>query len=126
MIVATAPVIVRLPPLLWLGMVFVAVFTLSRLVFLVEKGSGVPVSVASPLYSFSVGLGYGLLTFFYFAWPLVLVLLLLPRRWLARRWGSALVAVLCLVLLIEILFVEVRIPLWLCAPRGHVAPGVLI
>ena len=39
--------------------------------------------------------------------PLLLLLWLLPRRWLARRWGSFLVGALCLLLLFVMLFVAV-------------------
>ncbi len=106
-IVETPPVFARFRPLLWLGIVFLAVSTLTRLALLVATGSGVPVSVASWFYAFGVGLGYDLLTFVYFAWPLVLVLWLLPRRWLARRWGRTLVGALCLALLFVTLFVAV-------------------
>ena len=106
-IVATPPVFARFRPLLWLGIVFLALSTLTRLGLLVATGSGVPASVASWFYIFGVGVGYDLLTFVYFAWPLVLVLWLLPRRWFARRWGSTLVGALCLTLLFVILFVAV-------------------
>ena len=63
---------------------------------LVATGPGVP---ANPLYwldAFGMGLGYDLLAFVYLAWPLVLVLWLLPRRWLAHRSGSFVVGALCL------------------------------
>ena len=73
----------RLRPLLWLGVAFVAVSTLTRLVLLIAAGSGVPATLGNWAYLFGVGLGYDLLAFVYFAWPLVLVLWVLPRRWLA-------------------------------------------
>ena len=97
----------RFRPLLWLGIVFVAVSTLTRLALLVATGTGVPASLGNWAYAFGVGLGYDLLAFVYFAWPLVLALWLLPRRWLARRSGSFLVGALCLLLLFVVLFIAV-------------------
>lgn len=97
----------RFRPLLWLAGCFLAISTLTRLALLVATGSGVAHSAANWLYLFGVGLGYDLLTFVYFAWPLVLLLWLLPRRWLARRRGRVLVGLLCLVLLLVALFVAV-------------------
>ena len=97
----------RLRPLLWLGVAFVAVSTLTRLVLLIAAGSGVPATLGNWAYLFGVGLGYDLLAFVYFAWPLVLVLWVLPRRWLARRPGSFIVGALCLLLLFVVLFVAV-------------------
>ena len=94
-------------PLLWLGVAFVAVSTLTRLVLLIAAGSGVPATLGNWAYLFGVGLGYDLLAFVYFAWPLVLVLWVLPRRWLARRPGSFIVGALCLLLLFVVLFVAV-------------------
>ena len=97
----------RFRPLLWLGVAFVAVSTLTRLVLLIAAGSGVPATLGNWAYLFGVGLGYDLLAFVYFAWPLVLVLWVLPRRWLARRPGSFIVGALCLLLLFVVLFVAV-------------------
>jgi len=47
------------------------------------------------------------LTFVYFAWPLVLLLWLLPRGWLAKRRARWSVEALCFVLLVVLLFVGV-------------------
>ena len=93
--------------MLWLGIVFVAVSMSTRLALLVATGAGVPASLGNWAYAFGVGLGYDLLTFVYFAWPLLLLLWLLPRRWLARRSGSIVVGALCLLLLFAMLFVAV-------------------
>ena len=101
------PLYSRFRPLLWLGIVFLAVSALSRLALLLATGGGVPATFGNWAYAFGVGLGYDLLTFVYFAWPLLLLLWLLPRRWLARRWGSFLVGALCLLLLFVMLFVAV-------------------
>ena len=97
----------RYRPLLWLGVVFLVVCFLLRLVLLVATSAGVPTDPGTWLYIFAVGLGYDLLAFVYLAIPLVLLLWLLPRRWLARRPGSALVGCTCLLLLLVILFVAV-------------------
>src|SRR5690606_21946666 len=95
----------RFRPLLWLGLCFLAVSALTRLALLVAAGSGVPAAPASWLYAFGVGLGYDLLAFVYFAWPLVLLLWLLPAGWLLRRRGRLPVGALCLLLLFVLLFV---------------------
>ena len=102
-----SPLLSRFRPLLWLGLCFLSVSALTRLALLIATGSGVPASPGYWLYAFAVGLGYDLLTFVYFAWPLVLLLWLLPRRWLARRPGTLLVGGLSLVLLFVLLFVAV-------------------
>ncbi len=102
-----SPLLSRFRPLLWLGLCFLSVSTLTRLALLIATGSGVPASPGYWLYAFAVGLGYDLLTFVYFAWPLVLLLWVLPRRWLARRPGTAMVGGMSLVLLFVLLFVAV-------------------
>ena len=102
-----SPLFSRFRPLLWLGIVFLSVSTLTRLALLVATGSGVPATIGNWAYAFGVGFAYDLLTFVYFAWPLVLLLWLLPRRWLARRSGSIAVGALCLLMLFAMLFVTV-------------------
>ena len=101
------PLSSRFRPLLWLGACFLLVSTLTRIMLLVATGSGVPPSVGNWLYVFGVGLGYDLLAFLYFGWPLLLLLWVLPRRWLARRRGRALVGTASLLLLCVLLFVAV-------------------
>lgn len=101
------PLYERFRPLLWLGVVFLSVSFLTRLVLLLATGSGVPASAATWAFVFGVGLGYDVLAYVYLAIPLVLLLWLLPRRWLARRPGSFLVGFACLVLLLVSLFVAV-------------------
>ena len=44
----------RFRPLLWLGMVFLATTTLTRLALLVATGSGVPATPANWAYAFAV------------------------------------------------------------------------
>ena len=102
-----SPLYERFRPLAWLGAVFLAVSFLVRLALLLATGSGVPASPGTWLYLFGVGLGYDLLAFLYLGTPLLLLLWLLPRRWLGRRGGSALVGTICLVILLAILFVAV-------------------
>ena len=81
------PITPRYRPLAWLLSIFLLVTTATRLVLLVAAGSGVPASIGNWLVVFIVGLGYDLLTFVYFAWPLVLLLWVLPRRWFTARAG---------------------------------------
>ncbi len=97
----------RFRPLLWLGGCSLVVSAATRLALLLATGSGVPASPGSWLYAFGVGLGYDLLAFAYFALPLLLLLWLLPRRWLAGRAGRAAVGTACLLLLFLLLFVAV-------------------
>ena len=101
------PLYERFRPLLWLGVVFLSVSFLTRLVLLAATGSGVPASASTWAFIFGVGLGYDALAYLYLAIPLVLLLWLLPRRWLARRVGSFLVGFACLALLLVSLFVAV-------------------
>lgn len=100
-----SPLFARFRPLAWLGAIFLAVSTLTRIALLAATGTAVP--MAEWPYLFAVGFGYDLLTFVYFAWPLVLALWLLPRRLLAHRSGSFAVGMLCLALLFALLFVAV-------------------
>ncbi len=97
----------RFRPLCWLLVCFLTVSALTRLALLAITGGGVPASPGLWLYAFGVGLGYDLLAVLYFAWPLVLLLWLLPAGWLLRRRGQLLVGALCLLLLFVLLFVAV-------------------
>ena len=97
----------RFRPLAWLAACFLSISALTRLALLVATGSGVPAAPGAWLYAFGVGLGYDLLAFVYFAWPLVLLLWLLPAGWLLRRRGRLAVGALCLLLLFVLLFVAV-------------------
>ncbi|MEF9978424.1 MAG: LTA synthase family protein [Thermomonas sp.] len=102
-----SPLHTRFRPLAWLAGSFLGIASLTRLVLLLATGGGVPASPADWLYLFGVGVGYDILAFVYFAWPLVLLLWLLPRRWMARRRGRLLVGALCLSMLLVLLFVGV-------------------
>lgn len=97
----------RFRPVLWLGTCFLVIATLTRLTLLIATGDGIPIDAGSYAYAFSVGLVYDLVAFVYFAIPLVLLLWLLPRRWQATRFGSALVAATCFALLFMVTFVAV-------------------
>ncbi|HVR81201.1 MAG TPA: sulfatase-like hydrolase/transferase [Luteimonas sp.] len=94
----------RYRALAWLSLVFLGVSTLTRLALLVAAGSGVPASPAHLAGVFGIGLAYDLLTFVYFAWPLVLLLWLLPQRWFAAKPGRWSVTALGWVLVLGILF----------------------
>lgn len=95
----------RFRPLAWFAVIFIGISTLTRLALLVATGSGIPASPGYWLYAFLVGFGYDVLTFIYFAWPLVLLLWLMPRRWYVARFGRAVLAALCFVLVFVLLFV---------------------
>jgi len=97
----------RFRPLAWLAVAFLAISTLTRVALRIAAGSGAWGGWAGELRVFALGVGYDLLTFVYFAWPLVLLLWLLPRGWLARRRGRWSVEALCFALLAVLLFVGV-------------------
>ncbi|HEX7339492.1 MAG TPA: LTA synthase family protein [Rhodanobacteraceae bacterium] len=94
----------RFRPLIWLGVCFLVISFVERVILLAMTGSGIPASPLYWLYAFGVGLGYDLVTFVYFAWPLVLFLWLVPtrsgmlpgwKRWLT--WAIGLTVVLLIV-----------------------------
>lgn len=95
----------RFRPLAWFAALFLFVAAATRLALLVATGDGVPATAANWLYLFGVGLVYDLVTLIYFAWPLVLWLWLVPRRWHEARWGRRALAGLCLLLVYVLLFV---------------------
>jgi hypothetical protein len=97
----------RLRPLAWLGACFLALSTLTRAALRIATGAGAHDGVLGDVRVFAVGFAYDVLTFVYFAWPLVLLLWLLPRGWLAKRRGRWTIEALCFVLLAVLLFVAV-------------------
>jgi phosphoglycerol transferase MdoB-like AlkP superfamily enzyme len=97
----------RFRPVAWLGGVFVVVSLLTRLALLAALPNAGALAPASVAYAFLAGLGYDLVTFVYFALPLVMLLALLPAAWVERRRGRWPVAVLCLAMLALLLFVAV-------------------
>ncbi|MEP7186432.1 MAG: sulfatase-like hydrolase/transferase [Rhodanobacter sp.] len=70
----------RFRPLLWLAIVFLAIAFATRVTLLIMSGHEVAHTPSNLLYAFGVGLGYDLITFIYFAWPMVLFLWLVPTR----------------------------------------------
>lgn len=102
---APHPLRQRYAPLIWLACVFFAIEFLTRLVLLIKTGDGVPVQPLSWLYLFVVGAAYDLVAFLYFAWPLVLLLWLMPNRLYASRPLRAVVALLGFALLFILMFV---------------------
>jgi phosphoglycerol transferase MdoB-like AlkP superfamily enzyme len=90
--------------LVWFGVLFVGVAFLVRLVLLIKTGHEVPPSPAKWLYLFLVGFAYDLVEFIYFAWPMLLVLWLLPRRAYVSRWGHRIFLGFCFVLAFVVLY----------------------
>jgi phosphoglycerol transferase MdoB-like AlkP superfamily enzyme len=107
-------IVPRYRPLAWLLAVFVVVSTATRLVLLAAAGRGVPADPFHWSIVFGVGFAFDLLTFIYFAWPMVLVLWLLPRgrfahaagRWTLLAMGWVLVAIVLFVAVSEWTFWE--------------------
>ncbi|MEO7432661.1 MAG: sulfatase-like hydrolase/transferase, partial [Dokdonella sp.] len=95
----------RYAPLRWLAIVFFAITFLTRLALLIKTGDGIPLQPLSWLYLFVVGFAYDLCAFIYFAWPLVLLLWLVPARFFAARPMRVVVAIFCLALLFVLMFV---------------------
>ena len=75
-----SPLRQRFRPLWWLGITYLAISFVTRIVLLVMSGSNVAPNPLHWLYAFGVGLGYDLVTFLYLAWPMVLFLWLVPTR----------------------------------------------
>ncbi|MET0617684.1 MAG: sulfatase-like hydrolase/transferase, partial [Luteibacter sp.] len=94
----------RFRPLVWFGVLFVGVAFLVRLVLLIKTGHEIPPSPAKWLYLFLVGFAYDLVEFIYFAWPMLLVLWLLPRRAYVSRWGHRIFLGFCFVLAFFVLY----------------------
>jgi phosphoglycerol transferase MdoB-like AlkP superfamily enzyme len=97
----------RFRPLAWLGGLFLAVSLATRIALLVATPGAAGFAPAALARAFAVGFGYDLLTFVYFAWPLLLLLVALPAAWVERRRGRWSVGALCLALLTVLLFVAV-------------------
>ncbi len=99
-----SPLRQRFRPLLWLGITYLAISFVTRIVLLIMSGGNVAYTPLNLLYAFGVGLGYDLITFIYLAWPMVLLLWLVPTRsgrvapllrWLIYAAGVVLACVLC-------------------------------
>ena len=100
-----SPLRQRFRPLVWLAIVFVAIAFATRVVLLIMSGNEVAHTASNLLYAFGVGLGYDLITFIYFAWPMVLFLWLVPTRpgrlagwlrWLIYAAGMVLLCAICM------------------------------
>jgi phosphoglycerol transferase MdoB-like AlkP superfamily enzyme len=100
-----SPLRQRFRPLWWLGIAYVVLGAITRIILLAMSGSGVPLNPLYYLYAFSVGLGYDLITLLYVAWPLLLYLWLVPVRAYVSRPGQWVLYVLGLVLLFSLMFV---------------------
>ncbi|UJJ59876.1 MULTISPECIES: LTA synthase family protein [Rhodanobacter] len=101
----TSPLRQRFRPLWWLAITYLAISFATRVVLLVMSGSEVPHTALNLLYAFGVGLGYDLVTCIYVAWPLVLLLWIVPTRsgrmpglwrWLLSAAGLVLACAICL------------------------------
>lgn len=95
----------RLRPLAWLAGLFLGISTATRCALLLAAGDGVAPGLANWGRVFGLGLVYDLATFVYFAWPLLLLLWLLPRRWYNARGGRWLLGGLCFLLVLLLVFV---------------------
>ena len=93
----------RYRPLAWLFAVALAISTITRIVLAIASGDGLPAALIPRV--FGLGLLYDAVTFVYLAVPLVLLLVLLPRRVMRTRAGRGLVEAMCLVLLFVLGFV---------------------
>jgi phosphoglycerol transferase MdoB-like AlkP superfamily enzyme len=101
----STPLQQRFRPLWWLGLSYLVIGALTRIVLLVMTGDGVPLNPLYWLYAFGIGAGYDLVTFLYVAWPLVLFLWLVPHRAYVTRGGQWALYALGLALLYGLLFV---------------------
>ena len=97
----------RLRPLAWLFGCFLFLSTGTRVVLRLATGAATQASWSTDLRIFGTGLAYDAVTFLYLAWPLVLLLWLLPRRWARLRRGRWPVAALCFLLLSVLGFVAI-------------------
>ncbi|WP_254427184.1 LTA synthase family protein [Rhodanobacter sp. C01] len=112
-----SPLRQRFRPLWWLAITFVLISFVTRVALLVMSGQEIPHTPLNLLYAFGVGLGYDLVTFIYVAWPMVLMLWLVPARravisgpglWLLYLVGMALLYAACLGLVFLLWHVHVH------------------
>ena len=100
-----SPLRQRFKPLWWLGIAYIVLGAITRIILLAMSGSGVPLNPLYYFYAFGVGLGYDLITLLYVAWPLLLYLWLMPVRAYVSRPGQWVLYILGLVLLFWLMFV---------------------
>lgn len=104
---AVAPRAAAFRPLLWLAALFLAVSLATRIVLLFAARDGIAALSYEALRALVIGTGYDLVTLLYFALPMVLVLCVLPARWLQGRIGRCLLLVLGSVSAAVLFFVAV-------------------
>jgi phosphoglycerol transferase MdoB-like AlkP superfamily enzyme len=97
----------RFRPLAWLALVFLALAALTRVALLAAVPDAAALPPGQVVRAFAVGLGYDVLAFVYFAWPLVVLLAVLPARWLERRRGRWPVEALCIAMAFGLMFLAV-------------------
>jgi phosphoglycerol transferase MdoB-like AlkP superfamily enzyme len=95
----------RFRPLLWLGVTYLLIGAVTRIVLLAMTGAGVPLNPLYWLYAFGIGACYDLVTLLYVAWPLLLFLWLVPRRAYVSRVGQWALYLLALLTVFGLLFV---------------------
>lgn len=104
-LVSTSPLRQRYASLIWLAAVFFAIESLTRLVLLIKTGDGVPPQPTGWLYLFLVGALYDFVVFICFAFPLVLVLWVVPSGSFSSRPMRVILAILSFALVYSLLFV---------------------
>ncbi len=95
----------RFRPLWWLGILYVVIGALTRIVLWKMSGANAPLTIGNLAYAFGIGLCYDLIALLYLAWPMLLYLWLAPPRFYASRAGQWVLYVLALLLLYGLLFV---------------------
>ena len=99
------PLRLRFRPLWWLGVTYLLIGVVTRIVLLAMSGPGVPPNPLYWLYAFGIGACYDLVTLLYVAWPMLLFLWLMPRRAYVSRAGQWALYLLALLLMYWLLFV---------------------
>lgn len=94
-------------PLLWLCALFLLIALGTRLVLLVAARDGIEWFSIEALRVLAIGAGYDLVTLVYFALPMVLVLCVLPVRWLQGRIGRTSIVCIAAICAGVLLFVAV-------------------
>src|SRR5690242_5095070 len=93
------PLRLRFRPLWWLGVTYLLIGVVTRIVLLAMSGPGVPPNPLYWLYAFGIGACYDLVTLLYVGWPMLLFLWLVPRRVYVSRVGQWALYLLALLLM---------------------------
>ncbi|GAB6195437.1 LTA synthase family protein [Lysobacter xanthus] len=101
------PIPGRFRPLVWLLVVFLALSMLTRIALVAATGAGLPHTPLLMARVLVLGLGFDLVTYVYFAIPLVLLTSLLPERVVHTRTGRGLVGLACFLALLSLGFVAI-------------------